>query len=243
MKSHDGGNLLHADFANMYTSLRKKEGRMYNDKEVKMLPAVRKNHVHYKEWKARERSFNRLAVYLKSPRRALNILEVGCGNGWLSAQLSKAINGKVLGTDINIIELEQAKRVFNNMSNLDFKNGDFRDDELLDEKFDVIIFAASLQYFCSLDEIIPEAIKLLNKNGEIHILDTKFYTPGEVKDAAKRTQQYYSDLGYAEMADWYFHHSINSLETFNYKILFDPGSLKNKLFKKQDPFPWIVITL
>jgi protein-L-isoaspartate O-methyltransferase len=45
-------------------------------------------HRHYHEWQIRKASSNRLVKYLAKKQKILEILEVGCGNGWLSAKLS-----------------------------------------------------------------------------------------------------------------------------------------------------------
>jgi ubiquinone/menaquinone biosynthesis C-methylase UbiE len=133
----------------------------------------------------------------------------------------------------------QAKRVFQK-DNLEFICGNFDPGMFANQKFDVIIFAASIQYFPSVKSILEGAFLCLNKNGEVHILDTNFYKPNEVTSAAKRTEEYYEMLGYPEMVIHYFHHSINDLQPFNYKILFNPKRLINKISKK-DPFYWVVL--
>src|SRR5258708_4522573 len=95
-----------------------------------------------------ERSSERLITYLEKKHKPLRILEVGCGNGWLSAKLSNIPNTRVTGLDINQVEIEQAQRVFK-IDNLDFIYDSFNESTFENENFDVIIFAASLQYFPS----------------------------------------------------------------------------------------------
>jgi ubiquinone/menaquinone biosynthesis C-methylase UbiE len=230
------------DFENLYIATREKEHRVYTDEQVAFLPSIEIDHIHYHEWQVRNRSATRLFNYLQSKHKPLSILEVGCGNGWLAATLSLIKHSQVTGIDVNNKELSQAKRVFNKKENIHFLAGDIREDNFKNKKFDVVIFAASLQYFSSFEEIITAAQCYLNKNGEIHILDTMFYKEQDIHEAAKRSSSYYRSLGYEAMSGFYFHHSLNSLKRFNYKLLFDPAAIKNKLFRKKDPFPWIMIT-
>lgn len=228
-----------SDFADLYIDVRYKEKRVLSDGQVMFLPDIEANHVHFKEWQTRKRSAQRLIDYLMAKNKPLNILEIGCGNGWLSSKLLTIKGSKVTGLDINEPEIMQAKRVFQK-DNLKFICGSFNPEMFLNERFDIILFAASIQYFPSVKSILERAFLCLNKNGEVHIMDTNFYKPNEVADAAKRTEEYYEMLGYPEMAAHYFHHAINDLLPFYHKILFNPKRLINKITKK-DPFYWVVV--
>ena len=112
-----------------------------------MLPFVSSQHPYFKEWQFRAYSCKKLVQYLKNKNRQLNILEVGCGNGWLSAMLASTIPGTVTGIDINGTELEQAKRVFGEKENLTFLHSDIQNELLPNNFFDIIVFAATVQYF------------------------------------------------------------------------------------------------
>src|SRR5438045_3657839 len=169
------------NFEENYLLVRQKEGRLYTDEQVKWLPEIEQSNPHYKEWQTRASSCNKLIQHLSGKKRKLNILEVGCGNGWLCHHLSKIPGSDVAGIDINKVELDQAKRVFDSIENLEFFYGEIIDENTRNGKFDVIIFAASIQYFPSLDEILPLALELLNPGGEIHILDSHFYKSSELE--------------------------------------------------------------
>jgi len=229
------------EFEKLYISLRKKEGRIFTEKEIRKLPDVPKTHPHFKEWKIRKNSCNKLFRYIKQKGHVCNILEIGCGNGWLSAQLSEITKGEVTGIDVNRIELKQAKKVFASKRNLHFIAGDIRNGIPGDKKFDLIVFAASIQYFKSLNEIINCALQYLTLQGEIHILDSHFYLPEKIFSATQRTKKYFSEIGFPAMSKYYFHHSLRELQPFNYKILFNPNSLFNRLPFRKNPFFRIVI--
>jgi ubiquinone/menaquinone biosynthesis C-methylase UbiE len=173
--------------------------------------------------------------------KPLNILEIGCGNGWLSAQLAKNTSGQVVGMDINKEELNQAGRVFGKISNLNFIEGDIRSCQLEHHSFDVILFAASLQYFPSIEEIMYAAFQYLNGGGEVHIADTLFYRRSTVDAARRRTKDYYTSLGFPEAAGYYFHHCIEDLDNFSAKILYNPASWVHKFTKNKSPFFWVCI--
>lgn len=226
-------------FGDLYIDVRNQEKRVLTDCQVMFLPDIEPTHIHYKEWQIRKRSAKRLINYLKQKNKSLNILEVGCGNGWLSSLLLTIKGSKVTGIDINEPEIMQAKRLFKN-DGLEFICAGFEPEMFTGQKFDVILFAASIQYFPSLKNILKSALSCLTPNGEIHIIDTNFYSPNQVESAAHRTENYYTEMGYPEMAAHYFHHTVNELRAFNYRVLFNPHRLVNKIGKK-DPFYWVIV--
>lgn len=231
--------LSNDEFERLYIAVRDKEQRVYTDTQLKLLPRIAPGHIHAGEWKVRERSADRLIAYLRKKRKPLNILEIGCGNGWLSAKLAGLKNSRVTGLDINGVEINQAKRVFV-LPNLEFILCSFSPEIFNRSKFDIIVFAASFQYFSGPDVIIREAFKALKAEGEIHLTDTHFYEPAAQQEAGRRTLHYYMNLGYPEMAANYHHHTLGFLQQFNHNILYTPRNLVNRLWKR-DPFYWIRI--
>jgi SAM-dependent methyltransferase len=231
--------ILKPDFEDLYIGVRQQEKRMYTDEQLKNLPEIDSLHIYSAEWKIRKRSAERLITYLERKRRNLRILEVGCGNGWLSAKMAAVPKTKVTGLDINQVEIAQASRVFK-ANNLEFIYDTFNDNTFEREKFDIIVFAASIQYFPTLVNVLNQALSILKERGEIHIVDTPLYDPLEAGAADQRSRNYYTSLGYPEMADHYYHHSMSEFWGFKYRILFNPDKIFNRLFKK-DPFYWIAI--
>ncbi|HZE85687.1 MAG TPA: class I SAM-dependent methyltransferase [Puia sp.] len=232
------GNML---FEKKYIVTRSIENRLYTDDELMKLPDIPTGHTHYREWQARRRSGARLVDYLRDKNRDLDILEIGCGNGWLSHQMAEIPGTKVTGLDINFTELQQAARVFNDDPNLHFIHGDVRSGILKDRRFDCIIFADSIQYFPYLKKIIHHTLSQLKPGGEIHIIDSPFYKAVDLEAEKRKTFAYYSSLGYPEMADFCFHHSRNDLRSFRHSLLYNPGAIQNRLLGKKDSFPWIRI--
>lgn len=226
-------------FGDLYIDVRTREKRVLTDCQVMFLPDIDPTHIHYEEWQIRKRSAKRLINYLKEKNKPLNILEVGCGNGWLSSMLLTVKGAKVTGIDINEPEIMQAKRIFKSRG-LDFICAAFDPALFAGQKFDVILFAASIQYFESLKNILQSALSCLCQSGEIHLIDTNFYSPRQAEGAARRTEAYYSEMGFPGMSAYYFHHTTDDLKLFNYRVLFNPHRLINKIGKK-DPFYWVVV--
>ena len=238
-------NLVHhiptADFETLYIKLREKEGRVYPDEQVAVLPDISNTHPHYKEWLIRKKSSQKLLRWLRKRKKPVDILEIGCGNGWLSHHLATIPSSMVIGTDITFSEIQQAARVFQNISNLHFIYTYAKPEVFKEKRFDVIIFAAAIQYFESFHETIRKALTWLRENGEIHILDSPFYLGTELMAAKQRSRDYYESNGFPGMADYYFHHSFEDLRTFNYKMPYQPGKLITRLAGNKNPFPWVII--
>jgi SAM-dependent methyltransferase len=149
----------------------------YTDRELAGLPFISRQHPHHAGWNRRRASCRRLIHYLADRKKAAGILEVGCGNGWLSHQLSTVPGSRVVGLDRSFFELKQAARVFRGKPNLKFIYGDFYSDVLQGLSFDIIVFASAIQHFPSLTSVLKESLPYLRPRGEVHILDSCLYEP------------------------------------------------------------------
>ena len=224
-------------FSDRYLEVRKEENRILTDQEAVELPYLDSKNKNAKEWKARVSSTKRMISYLLNQNKPLTILDIGCGNGWFTNKLAQIKNTLVTGIDINIEELEQANRVFQK-ENLEFVYGNiFELQPIYSNKFDIITLNASVQYFENLENLIFLLKSFLKENGEIHIIDSPFYPKNEIENAKKRTIDYYSKLGFPEMAIFYFHHSLEDLNS--YEILYKPSIIDK--FLSKNPFLHIKI--
>jgi ubiquinone/menaquinone biosynthesis C-methylase UbiE len=145
---------------------------LYTDREVAQLPYLMGSHPRYREWTNRITSTDRLVRYLSAHKRSAGILEIGCGNGWLSRRLADVPGCRVIGLDPNLGELRQAARVFRKQRNLKFIYGEFYSDVLRELSFDIIVVAATSQYFPSVPDLIKDALGYLRPHGELHLLDS-----------------------------------------------------------------------
>lgn len=228
-------------FEQYYFALRQKEGRLYSDEEISQLPVIRKEHPHYKEWLVRKESGDRLFHYLEKKSPPLNILDVGCGNGWLAGRLAGLTDAIVTGIDNDSAELRQGARVFKNVPNLKFIPGDFRQGAITNTDHDIIVFAASIQYFNPVHDCINKAMALLKPGGEIHIIDSPFYSTAGVSAARSRTTTYYTEIGFPEMTAYYFHHTIDDLKPFHPEIMYKQSFINQYVLNNKNPFPWLCI--
>lgn len=232
-------------FEDVYLKVRENENRVYSNNELKQLPFASKSNPHKNEWDLRAKSFLRFKEYLKTKKQNLNLLDLGCGNGWFCGQFSRTFDHKFYCADVNLTEMKQGRNVFNS-EQIKFIYADIFNAEIPTSSFDIITVNAAVQYFPDLKRLIERLLALIKGNGEVHIIDSPFYNSEEVDAAKKRTFEYYTSIGFPEMANNYFHHSRDDLSAFTYEILFDPNSMlsnvKKILMMKDSPFPWIKIT-
>lgn len=231
-------------FEAAYLSARRSEGRLYPDELVRQLPRVPASHPQASEWQLRQRNVDQLLSYLRNSK-ANRILDLGCGNGWLTHQLQHATNSEfVLGLDVNATELEQALSLFGN-DNCHFAYGDIFTAQIEQAPFDAIILASCAQYFPNLETLLCRLLELLTPKGEIHLLDTPIYDPETVEMARQRTLQYYQSEEKKAMQLFYHHHDWTNLAPFHYQVKYDPTTLLNRIRRKLgqslSPFPWLVI--
>lgn len=228
----------------LYLSVREKEGRLYSDEIVAHLPHMPKGHPLAHEWRARATSAVRLTGYLSRRPKPLSILDLGCGNGWLSKLLHQS-GHCVIGMDQNRYELKQATRVFSQSPGLSFLEADIFYAPFAAETFDMILLASVIQYFHDLPALFRVLLCHLKPQGEIHMMDSPLYSNTELQGAVQRSQHYYSAIGFPEMAEQYFHHRASDLNSFEPIKLYTPQPpmlrLKHLLGRGDSPFPWIVI--
>lgn len=233
-------------FEDLYSNVREKEGRIYPDEIVNDLPHIVASHTLFPEWEIRARSTYKLEAYLGQKAKPLMILELGCGNGWLANRLAQISGCNVYAVDLNRKELEQGARVFSETHSLKFIYGNISENIFRPASFDLILLASSVQYFHDLESLLQCLQGLLKQDGEIHIIDTPFYTAKLADDAKRRSVDYYENLGYPEMAGHYYQHRWTQLREFNYTIKYDPRSyivkFRRRFLKRiVSPFPWIII--
>lgn len=222
-----------------YLRLRQKEGRIYTDAEVAMLPKVGYFNKLKHEWKVREKTLKKLLKYF-SDKKENNILEVGCGNGWLSNALSEKTQNYFFALDLNQHELKQGARIFNENKRLKFVYGNVYENIFSREVFDFIIFPSSIQYFDNIKRLIERIFYFLKPEGEVHIIDSNLYSDHQVNMAELRSENYFNSLGFPKMINSYHHHKLTDLDKFNYKTK-NKFSLSFSRINSQIIFPWIVI--
>jgi len=101
------------------------------------------------------------------PKSCKNALDIGCGTGEFTFQLSKVAQ-RVIGIDISEKMIQEAKKR-NLAGNIDYRAIDFDEFETKDQ-FDLIVSIATLHHL-NLEKALVKINSLLRENGILVILD------------------------------------------------------------------------
>jgi len=233
-------------FEEKYLEVRVKEGRVFEDDLVRELPDLPDGHPLRNEWLHRADTLERFSRYLVKRKGVSSLLDLGCGSGWFISRIRTFLpSTQIFGLEINRTEVEQAARLFS-VTGTAFLYGDVFEEIFEPGYFDLILLNSTLQYFSNPCKLIDRLIDLLNKKGEIHILDSPIYKNEAERDSAsERSDAYFSKIGSASMMNHYHHHSFDFLHSYHSTILYNPYSLKSRLLRRLgyhlSPFPWIRI--
>ncbi|PPV07236.1 class I SAM-dependent methyltransferase [Xanthomonas bromi] len=219
---------------------------MYTDAQVRSLPRPSGKLGACLEWQVRALSSRLLVQHLQARAGEGAILELGCGNGWLSQLLAQSLQRDVCGIDVNRTELTQAARVFGHDQRLSFVAADIQTVALPHDVFDVIVVPACIQYFPDPAALIRPLLAQLRDGGELHVLDSPLYSDRQRADqSAARSLHYFNGLGVPTLAEHYHQHTYSVFDAFAVRWLFDPrrlGARVRRMLKlRQLHFPWLCL--
>ena len=199
-----------------------------------------------REWQARTTTVELVLETLRSERSSRPVLDLGCGNGWMTVRLGEALESYVVGADVVLGELAAGEHVFGRRG-LAFVAGDVVDARLFKRgAFGWVVMAASIQYFPRLDRLFSAVAELLADEGKLLICDSPFYERHEVVGARTRSTHYYREMGVAAMAEHYHHHAVDELVQRGARWIRRPNSVSERfrrhvLRQRRSPFPVVVL--
>jgi SAM-dependent methyltransferase len=233
-----------ADCRDAYLRARHREGRLLPDGMVATLPDVPRRHPLHGEWRLRAESSARLLAHLRAQRRPLTVVDAGCGNGWLAHRISEIDGVSVAGVDVNLPELEQARRVFGEHSRLRFVAHDIVEPPLPVASVDVVVLASVVQYIAEPAALIVRLLDSLQPGGEVHVIDSPVYDANGIAAARIRSDRHYAEIGVPEMAAAYHHHAWSAFRSLPMDVLHRPDGMasllaRGRLRRPRSPFPWL----
>lgn len=161
-----------------YAAHRAREGRAHTGAELTSLPYLAAGPLA-RQWAVRARSFEALVAKVVRPLerdRALDILDLGAGNGWLSYRL--AVRGhRCTAVDVRDDGVDGlgAAEALRRLRRFETLVASFEALPLPDASADLAVFNASLHYAADLATALGEAARCLRPGGTIAIVDSPFY--------------------------------------------------------------------
>ena len=130
-----------------------------------------RSYVHYSDLQRRW-AWSFLAPYLREFHPKAKILDIGCGDGKITADIAKFIpEGSVWGIDVSKPMLDWAKKQYHPLEypNLIFQEGNFFNLGV-PESFDWVVSFCALQHCSDQKKALNEISNLLKPNGKVLIL-------------------------------------------------------------------------
>ncbi|MBI5649040.1 MAG: class I SAM-dependent methyltransferase [Chloroflexi bacterium] len=177
-------------------------GELHCARDATALPFADLTGAHTRAWKIRAASFCALIARLfASNSRALTVLDLGAGNGWLAHQLAKR-GHRVAAVDLltNVEDglgahVHYAARFVPLQTEFDHL-------PLGAQQFDVAIFNSSLHYSTDYAITLGEVWRVTKRDGCIVILDTPIYraVASGKQMVAERQKQFQTRFGFPSNA-------------------------------------------
>lgn len=160
-------------------------------------------------------------------RKGLRVLDLGCGTGEFTRQVSDLLpDSKVLGIDSSA---EMLKRAF------DIKSGNLNFElcpiEEVEGKWDLIFSNAAIQWVDNHKELVPKLVSLLNTGGQIAIqLPANHTHPTQQLIAQLATEEPFKTA----LNSWQRKWSVLSIRQYS-ELLYESGAVDINVFEKIYP--------
>jgi SAM-dependent methyltransferase len=207
-------------FIRDYEAVRRFEGRGSADESYyRTLP-----YHGTSDWKIRSASFDTFVEQVLAPiektGKHLRIVDMGAGNGWLSNRLSSR-GHEVAAVDLTINDFDGlgCHRFYD--STFTSVQAEFDHLPFPDRSVDMILFNASLHYSVNYEQTLLEALRALDVDGNLIVLDSPVYQDAGSGSSMvrEREEQFTKRYGFPS----------NSLQSENYLTYSRLQALANKL--------------
>jgi SAM-dependent methyltransferase len=166
------------EFFRNYALHRAKEGRAHSLEELKQLPYLRSGPLA-RQWAVRARTYDAFLKHAVKPiGRAVSILDLGAGNGWLSYRLAQ-MGHEAVALDIRDDDVDGLGAAARLQADAPYPfecvQATFDDIPYTTGRFDMTVFNASLHYAKDLRHVLAEAARVTRSGGLLAVLDSPFY--------------------------------------------------------------------
>ena len=145
---------------------------------MKMI-SIEKRFVNRKKKSDRNIKIFELALKYIDLKKIKNVLELGCGIGFVSRYLAETYNLKVVGTDYDDEQIQLANKLQPKIDRLSFQVEDAEKLSFEDSSFDLVLSQNVFHHIPNWENAIKEIARILCSGGYFVWLDLTF--PGLVK--------------------------------------------------------------
>ncbi|HBS48458.1 TPA: hypothetical protein DEO28_02230 [Candidatus Dependentiae bacterium] len=169
------------------------------------------------------------------------ILDVGCGDGRISAEIAKKVpQGFVVGVDVSTSMINLAKKSFSNVKNLEFIQEDISK-FCSDKKLDLVCSFSTFHWVKDKLNALKNIYKMLKPQGELFIFTTVKNDKSEIARVSS------SPKWKSQIKESYFH-AISAedakklLETVGFKNFEVKTEIREVIYNsKEDLFDWMKV--
>jgi ubiquinone/menaquinone biosynthesis C-methylase UbiE len=206
-------NLARQQFLSDYQRIRSAEGRGAGTSEYyRALPFQDLSGRNSWQWHMRARTFRYFADKLL-PKHPCDILDLGAGNCWLSYRLRER-GHRPVAVDIFSDAMDGLRAVRHYPESFPAVEADFDSLPFPNNRFDLILYNASIHYSADYSRTLREARRCLRPGGRFLILDSPMYARREHGEQMKseRQAQFQNQYGFRSEA-------LGSIEYFDRAML------------------------
>ncbi len=188
----------YARFFEEYGAVRHAEGRGSQDRAYyRALPYRDLTGQNQDQWRIRARTYDYFRRHVL-PRKSLDILDLGAGNGWLSWRLAR-LGHRPVAVDVWTDPLDGLGAAVRAFEDLPLVEAEFDRLPFEDGQFDLAVFNASFHYSPDYRRTLAEVRRCLRPQGSVVILDSPIYRRPEHGEAMRneRREQYRARYGFA----------------------------------------------
>lgn len=119
-----------------------------------------------------------------------SVLDLGCGNGLITAYLSEASGASFTGIDLSEEAIKQARKIAKK-DRLNFQRGNMNDLNFDENTFDAVVSIDTLYFVDDLEEVMNQLLKIVKSGGQMGI----FYTQWIENETAEMLLPEHTELG------------------------------------------------
>ncbi len=181
-------------FIQEYEAVRRAEGRGSSDPAYyRALPERDLSGRWQRDWAIRARSYAALVKWVIIPleqnqERALKILDLGAGNGWLSGRLAQR-GHELAAVDLLTNAWDGLGAHIHYSVHFTPVQAEFDCLPFAEDQADLVIFNASFHYSVDYRRSLGEALRVLKAKGKVVILDSPWYSNGQSGEQMVRERE------------------------------------------------------